>query len=141
MHWKHNSALDNQMTMFTRIVNLAPTTLIEDNTKAIEIGRQLGQQGIETQDVRYPNNPFPQLTYQAPANQLVVHLGPPLSQALPSILVYLQVASSSKRMQEEKDEMKELIDQVKKLSTKVPYLRNQNNQLQSSQRNNQGNNY
>ena len=49
------------------------------------------------------------------------------------------------RTQEEKDEMKELIEQVKKLSTKVTYLRNQNNQLQVFQRNNQegnqGNNY
>lgn len=34
--------------------------------------------------------------------------------------------------------MKELIEQVKKLSTEVTYLRNQNNQLQNIQRSNQG---
>jgi hypothetical protein len=39
--------------------------------------------------------------------------------------VYLQGASSSTRTQEEKDEMKDLIEQVKKLSTEVTYLRNQ----------------
>ena len=36
--------------------------------------------------------------------------------------------------------MKELIEQVKKLSIEVTYLRNQNNQFQSFQRNNQGGN-
>ena len=93
---------------------------------------------MEPLNARYPNNPVPQLTYQAPANQLVVQPGPPLSQLPPLMLVYLQSASSSTRTQEEKDEMKELIEQVKKLSTEVTYLRNQNNQLQAFQRNNQG---
>lgn len=56
------------------------------------------------------------------------------------MLVYLQSASSSTRTQVENDEMKELIDQVKKLSIEVIYLRNQNNQFQSFQRSNQGGN-
>ena len=62
------SALDNQTAMFTRMANPAPTTLTEAYTKAIEIGKQLGQQGMEPQGARYPNNPVQQLAYQAPAN-------------------------------------------------------------------------
>ena len=117
--------------MFTRMGNPTPTMLNEAYAKAIEIGKQLGQQGMEPLNVRYPNNPVPQLTYQAPTNQLVVHSGPPLCQEPPPMLVYLQSTSSSTRTQEEKDEMKELIEQVKKLPTEVTYSRNKNNQLQA----------
>ena len=124
--------------MFTRMGHPTPTTLNQAYAKAIEIGKQLGQQGMEPLSIRYANNPIPQLAYQAPANQLVVQPGPPLSQLPPSMPVYLQGASSSTKTQEEKDEMKELIEQVKKLSIEVTYLRNQNNQLQAFQRNNQG---
>lgn len=70
-----------------------------------------------------------------PANQLVPHPGAPISQVPPSQPVYLQNTATSSRTQEEKDEMKELIEQVKRLSTEVTYLRNQNNQMQSMQRN------
>ncbi len=97
------------MAMLTRMENLAPTMLTKAYTKAIEIGRQFGQQGMEPQGVRHPNNLVPPLAYQAPANQLVIHLGPPLSQAPPLVPFYLQGASSSTRMQEENDEMMELI--------------------------------
>ena len=73
------SALDSQIAMFTRMANPTPTTLNEAYTKAIEIRKQLGQQGMEPPSARYPNNPIPQLTYQTPTNQLVVHPGPLLS--------------------------------------------------------------
>lgn len=43
--------------------------------------------------------------------------------------------TNSTRTQEEKDEMRDLIEQVKNLCTEVTYLRNQNNQLQNTQRN------
>lgn len=62
------SVLDSQTAMFTRIANPAPTMLNEAYTKAIEIGKQLGQQGMEPPSIRFSNNPVPQLTYQAPTN-------------------------------------------------------------------------
>ena len=68
-------------------------------------------------------------------NQLVLHPRAPMSQAMPTQPAYLQDTTTSTRTQEEKDEMKDLIEQVKKLSTEVTYLRNQDNQLQNAQRN------
>ncbi|XP_059064891.1 uncharacterized protein LOC131856942 [Cryptomeria japonica] len=84
-------------------------------------------------------NPIPQLVYQPqqPTNQLVLHPGPPISQIPPKQPVYLVNIVVSSRTQEEKDEMRELTNQMKKLSSEVTYLRNQNNQLQNNQRNQQ----
>lgn len=84
-------------------------------------------------------NPILQLAYQPQqsTNQLVLHPGPPISQIPPKEPIYLQNTIVSSRTQEEKDEMRELTEQMKKLSSKVTYLRNQNNQLYNSQRNQQ----
>lgn len=69
---------------------------------------------------------------------MVIHLGVPLSQEQPSQLVYFQNIATSTRTQEEKEDMKELIKHLKKLSTEVTHLRNQNNQIKNMQRNSQG---
>lgn len=76
-------------------------------------------------------NPIPQVAYkpQQPTNQLVLHPGLPISQIPPKQPVYLQNTTTSSRTQEEKEEMQELTEQMKKLSSEVTYLRNQNNQL------------
>ena len=40
------NALDSHIAMFTRMANPTPTTLNEAYAKAIEIRKQLGQQGM-----------------------------------------------------------------------------------------------
>lgn len=126
------SALDYLTAMFVRQTQPAPTTLIEAYAKAMEISKGLGQniRGplLQLGPPTMPNqiqeisqalahqtpimNLIPQLAYQPPqpANQLVLHPGPPISQIPPKQPVYLQNIAVSSRTQEEKDEMRELTD-------------------------------
>lgn len=154
-------ALDPLTTMFVR-THPSPANLNEAYAKAIEVSKILRQnlsgpllnlgspaaanqiQNLSQALVHHTPimNQVPQPMYPVaqPSNQWVLHPGAPISQAPQAHPVYLQNAVTSTRTQEEKEEMKELIDQVKKLSTEVTHLRNQNNQLYSMHRNYQGGN-
>ena len=132
------------MSMFVQKTHPAPTSLIQAYAEVEKVSLQspettngalnyFGNANTLNQGaLNYTPTINPML---APPNQLVLHPGVPMSQAVSTQLIYLQNTTSSTRTQEEKDEMRDLIEQVKKLSTEVTYLRNQNNQLQNAQRN------
>lgn len=130
-------ALDT--AMFVNSKNPVPTDLKEAYAIAIMNSNGLGV-GMVPGPLNYLGNSVAQnqfqdinraLAHHTPAmnpvpstnNQLVLHLGIPMSQVPPAQLIYLQNATTSSRTQEEKDEMKELNDQVKKLSIEVTYLK------------------
>lgn len=142
-------ALDRLTAMFVKSTNPLPADLKGAYVVAITASTGLGI-GLAPGPLHYLGNAASQnqiqdinraLAHQTPmmnpipSNQMVLHPGMPVSQVPPTQPIYLQNVTTPARTQEEKDEMRELIEQVKRLSTEVTYLKGQTNQMQNFQKN------
>jgi len=134
------AALDKLTSMFARRANPVPASLAAAYAAAVEVSTQLGQTTSGPLNhmgpVAMPNqipminhalanrtpvmNPVPS---PAATQALVIHPGNPVAEMPPAQMPFLQSSEASKT-KEDKDDIKELVEQMKKLTAEVTHLKN-----------------